>query len=59
MNDSISGDDMQRFSLTKGRKKEVAKFTARRGLLVVGLMILFGIVLVLLMVVGWFRVDAH
>ncbi len=49
---------MQYFSIAKGRKKKVAKFTARQGLWIIGAMMLLGMVLIVLLVYGLLNVDA-
>lgn len=49
---------MQQYSIGKGRKKEVAKFTMKHGLWIFSTLMLFGLLLVLLMVLGFLHIDA-
>jgi hypothetical protein len=48
---------MSHYSVARGRKKEVEKFTPRHGLWVLALLMLLGVIILLLMIFGVLRVD--
>jgi hypothetical protein len=49
---------MQHYSIARGRKKEVAKFTPKQGLLIMGWLMLLGTFLLLLYGFGFLHFDA-
>jgi hypothetical protein len=48
---------MPRYSVGRGRKKEVEKFTSKQGLYMLVLLLTLGILVLLLMVFGVLHVD--
>ena len=49
---------MAHYSVARGRKKQVEKFTSKQGLWILALLMLFGVALLLLMVLGVLHIDA-
>jgi len=54
---SFPGVTMSRYSIARGRKKEVRKFTPRHGLWVLALLMLLEVIMLLLMIFGVLRID--
>jgi hypothetical protein len=50
-------ENMSRYSVARGRKKEVEKFTFMQGLRILTQLLLFGIFILLLMIFGVLHVD--
>jgi hypothetical protein len=49
---------MQHYSIARGRKKEVEKFTPKQGFLIMGWLMLLGILLLLFYGLGFLHLDA-